>query len=424
MGGFGSDGAAVMTSTRNGVTGRLQRMNPKLVNIHCIAHRLALATSQAAEKVNYLKEFQEILTSLYYYFKRSSVRNEKIKSIQEILDEPQMRCKEVHAVRWLSFFKTLETVYLTWDSLVTYFEQVQDDPTMKGFNKRMTKFEFIATMNMMMDVMPHVMELCLVFQKKDLDLTVIHPALEACKSDLKKYLSGEMDSMKDTHLNKFKKAVEDGKGVYKGHKVSCTERAKQTFETTKTQFVENLLENLNKRFPENQESIVKSFSCLGLRPLSFLSKEELETWGDSSLQVLLDHYGSDENSTAFIDKDASQHEWKVLKSVVLQEQYPRDQLKRLWSIIKKYHKDTFPNLIKLAALALTLPVHTADCERGFSVQNRLKTPERNRLSPDRLNTLMTIEVQGPHYKDFDFRASMQHWKQQKTRRIFCSTKTN
>ena len=41
--GLGSDGAAVMTSLKNGVAGRLKReVNKKIVNIHCVSHRLAL----------------------------------------------------------------------------------------------------------------------------------------------------------------------------------------------------------------------------------------------------------------------------------------------------------------------------------------------------------------------------------------------
>lgn len=69
--GLGSDGASVMTSNTEGVTGKLQRLNPKIVNIHCTAHRLQLCASQAANKVKYLKEFQQLLINIFYYFKQS-----------------------------------------------------------------------------------------------------------------------------------------------------------------------------------------------------------------------------------------------------------------------------------------------------------------------------------------------------------------
>ena len=60
---------------------------------------------------------------MFYHFKKSASRTEKLKAVQEVLNEPQLKYKEIHQVRWLSFYKALETLYLTWDSLVTYFEQ-------------------------------------------------------------------------------------------------------------------------------------------------------------------------------------------------------------------------------------------------------------------------------------------------------------
>ena len=37
-----------MTSTKERVAGKLQRWNPKILNIRCIAHRLQLCVSQGA----------------------------------------------------------------------------------------------------------------------------------------------------------------------------------------------------------------------------------------------------------------------------------------------------------------------------------------------------------------------------------------
>ena len=71
--GFGSNGASVMTGRKTGVTGKLLEHNPAIINIHCMAHRLALCTSQAADKVPYLKEYQQTVTNIFYYFKHSAV---------------------------------------------------------------------------------------------------------------------------------------------------------------------------------------------------------------------------------------------------------------------------------------------------------------------------------------------------------------
>ena len=73
--GFGSDGASLMTGCKNGVATQVKGKNPLMVTICCMAHRLNLASAQAAESVPYLKDvFQKTMTDIYYYFSKSSAR--------------------------------------------------------------------------------------------------------------------------------------------------------------------------------------------------------------------------------------------------------------------------------------------------------------------------------------------------------------
>ena len=96
------------------------------------------------------------------------------------------------------------------------------------------------------------------------------------------------------------------------------------------------------------------------------------------------------------DADQSRAEWRQLKGVVLDLIYPRDSTAKLWELISMYHKEQFPNLTMLVALALVHPVHTSDCERAFSGQNRITTPLRNRLSPTHCDQLMLVKIKGRH----------------------------
>ena len=68
----------------------------------------------------------------------------------------------------------------------------------------------------------------------------------------------------------------------------------------------------------------------------------------------------------------------------------------------EYHREEFPNLIILATLALSHPVHTSDCERAFSSQNLVTTPLRDRLAPTTCDKLMRIKIEGPNLLDFGF----------------------
>ena len=66
--GLGSDGAAVMTGVKGGVSGLMKKENLMIVNVHCLAHRLVLCTSQAATDTPALKGYQQIITDIYHTF--------------------------------------------------------------------------------------------------------------------------------------------------------------------------------------------------------------------------------------------------------------------------------------------------------------------------------------------------------------------
>ena len=64
------------------VTAMLRETNEQLVNIHCIAHRLALAAAQSAEGISYLLKLKSILGQLFRFYDYSSVRTSGLKAIQ------------------------------------------------------------------------------------------------------------------------------------------------------------------------------------------------------------------------------------------------------------------------------------------------------------------------------------------------------
>lgn len=132
--GLGSDGPSVMTGLGKGVYGQLKELNPHIINIHCMAHRLALCTSQAANGIPALKKYQEFLTNLFYYCKHSAKREKELHKIQELLNHPTLKYREIHAVRWMSFFEALQAVYRTIDPLISYFHNriAAKDPKAKG----------------------------------------------------------------------------------------------------------------------------------------------------------------------------------------------------------------------------------------------------------------------------------------------------
>ena len=83
--------------------------------------------------------------------------------------------------------------------------------------------------------------------------------------------------------------------------------------------------------------------------------------------------------------------FKCLGKPNIQEKYPCDNMGTLWNIIHKFHKDTFPNMLKLAAFALNLPVHTADCERGIQSAEQYQEQSKNMTASTRTKCVIAFE---------------------------------
>ena len=85
------------------------------------------------------------------------------------LNDPVLRYREVHQVRWLSFYQALDVVYRTIDSLLSFFTSCSDVKA-KGFQKKLSDYFFLYMTYALMDILQPVMKLCLFFQRKDVDI--------------------------------------------------------------------------------------------------------------------------------------------------------------------------------------------------------------------------------------------------------------
>lgn len=120
-----------------------------------------------------MKYYQSILESLFYYFKKSPQRCEQVAAVQALLDEPSLKYREVHQIRWLSFYQALDAVYRTLDSLLTYFSSRKNDPKAEGLKKKLSQDFFLYMTYALMDILQPVMKLNLFFQAKDVDISLV-----------------------------------------------------------------------------------------------------------------------------------------------------------------------------------------------------------------------------------------------------------
>ena len=180
-----SDGAAVMVGRRNGVGARISStLNPHLVQVHCAAHRLALAAGNACKKVPYYEEFQRTLKQVYFFYANSAVRYESLRALQRVLnDSPSLRTitlKEPASFRWLSLHQALKAVYEVHPALCLQLDQecaAKGAPDAKGLLLRLRSVKFVLTMAFLLDALEPITTLSKLFQGDLADISIIRPVV-------------------------------------------------------------------------------------------------------------------------------------------------------------------------------------------------------------------------------------------------------
>ena len=244
-------------------------------------------SEQAADNIPAIQNFNDTITSIFYFFHKSPTKCDQLESIQKMLDDPAVKYKEVHAVRWLSFFTALEKVYRTLDSLITFCDARShaNDPKATGMKKEVAQELVIKLSCAMMDWLQPVMRLSRFFQRKDTDIGVVKVNVMMCISDLEKMRVDLVAKGKPTYFSELKDDLKDG--FLKTHRVA---QNASHFQGVKTQCMQAMTDNMHARFPDLETMF--QLSVLGMPPLQFLSDSDtmfqLSVLGMPPLQFLSD----------------------------------------------------------------------------------------------------------------------------------------
>ncbi len=407
---FGSDGASVMTGRRTGVAARLKALNGNLISIHCVAHRLALAAGQASQSVPYLKRFKEIVGSLFYFYHNSSVRQAGLSAIQMILDDPVLRLKQAKDVRWLSHHAAIDALRRCLISVLTSLDREaseRSEPTASGLFNFMRKYFFVASLSLFADVLPHLSKLSRTLQSSSLDFSILTPVVDSCILSIEKLLQspGKNLSEIDLLIARLDEA---------GFTVKAEENLRSNFDQqVRIPYISKLIENLKDRFPT-----MKLISCFSIFTPSELPQTDCELlhYGEGELDTLLSHYSE---GPLALDHNKGQLEWREFKNFLSKQIKNIKSIKELSEIVlsSPERRQIFPIMSELLSRGLVLPIATADCERGFSAVNRIKTCPRNSLKTDTLEELMYISIEGPPLEEFNFEEAADICGRRKNRRI-------
>ena len=402
--GFGSDGASVMFGRKNGVGQLLRKDAPLLTHVHCMAHRLALACSDASKEIPYLKHYRDTLKNLYVHVSGSGIRTYKLEAMQEIMEEPQLKLKDPINIRWLAMENAVTTVHKCYGAIVAYLQSNEGKNTVgdnvaEGLLKDILHYKFPAFTAVLSDVLSVVGVLSKQLQADSLDVSQLDVLSESALGRL-----NGLKNVAGTRLTEFQENVSatGSKLYFKGIQLTHANEKSQ-MEKLKNEYIDSVCHHLEQRLSNESNSVLKSFSVLEPQSLDLLTKSERS----ENLKNLAKFYN--------ISEAELEREFSGLETL-MSGSYKQLSLKEFHKVLLRRHQEEYPLTVMLVTIAMCIPVTSVACERGFSLQNRIKIKGRTSLTPDNLETLMKLSS-GPCVKDFPYEKAIRHWRLEKKRRL-------
>uniref|UniRef100_A0A8C4YYV9 HAT C-terminal dimerisation domain-containing protein n=1 Tax=Gadus morhua TaxID=8049 RepID=A0A8C4YYV9_GADMO len=367
--GLGSDGASVMMGRHAGV------------GVHCVAHRTALAAIDAAKAVDRVGAYKRTISAVYSFYKHSASRTNRLRQLTATLSEEDMTSlKQPCAVRWLSLHRAVESIKKNWPALVMELneEAVGGNAQAQGLLGQIQPYSFIALTHTLADVLPVMTKLNLVFQKEDVNLATIRPMVQASVSALT-HLRDAPGPEEQRYQTDFQE------GMYKGIQVThAGDRSVQAFKNARTRYIQHLIDALHARFPDDSLDLLNCFDVL-LNPSRYPQTDDSAT------------------ATTFIDAASAKRD--AIPMMTALRSYGGLHFSSACEMLIRDYAEIFPEWVKLAKVACVIPVSSVPAERGFSLQNRIKTAQRSRLGEGRVTRLMRIASSRDTLDTFDFNSA-------------------
>lgn len=403
-----TDGAGAMIGKHKGMAAIIKKDVPDIINIHCVCHRLALACADASKDLKYIKKVEGLLLQVWKFYEYSPKKTAKYAAVQgellNILPKEQLaqarkhmkKAKKAVASRWLSFDASVGAMvqeYIAHLQTFQFFKE--EDATACGLLTQTRSHKFIGTLYILKEILSHLAVLSKTLQQGELSFAGLPSAVSYCLAKLDDVV-GRKDEILATLCADL---AANGKLSLAG--ITVTEESTTFLSCLITTYVAKLKENISARFPSLP--LVQALSIFDLQRLPAKEAPEFKSYGVNHVGTLANHFGS----TEYVEVEALKSEWEHFKFVAqdLKSECPMTTtpqpgstptewlLTKLCSISS--FKVMFPNLVKLAAVAQSLPVTNAWPERGASALKRIKTRLRNSLKDDMLDSLLQISINGP-----------------------------
>lgn len=395
--GLATDGASVMLGKKAGVAKLLTDKYPNIITWHCVAHRLELGVNDTIQEVSGTNSFKIFLDKLYAVYSMSPKNKAELRVCAATLEIQLLTIGKVLDTRWVaSSLRTVQAVWESFPALHSHFKEASTDVLRtdterrkySGLATRLSSKQFVQNLGLMFDALTELADLSLEVQRRSVTIPVAHRAI--CRQVA---VFEVMCCKHGPHLKEVDSAIQlslfKGVGLHNGSKCDVL--------INRGQFFRSLSENLKNRLLTIQSSHVSTSDNSGTVNYQTLIEQLkvlcIDNWPDVLFASSSPLYGEDEVTAL-----AERFRLSVRQSVRAFRDYRENGGKRI------------PEDLKPLLTAIdTVPVCTAECERGFSQMNLILSPTRNSLSVSTVAHLLFGKLVGPPLASFKPASYVQSW---------------
>ncbi|XP_077991530.1 zinc finger protein 862-like [Glandiceps talaboti] len=415
--GMASDGAAVMIGTRSGVMTRVRRDVPHLVSVHCTAHRLELCLKSSLKQSRGFADIEDFLLNIYKFYNNSPRNLTSLREAGQAHQIVTLKPTNVLGTRWVDHHKrALEAVDHNWLPMVTHLQDVTtpgSDHTedtknkARGFLAKLTDKNFLKSIFIQLDIYRILSRLSLLFQKNDTSIETVKYGLKVCRDNLilLRDEPGPSETMyyQSLQANSFRGVDLNVRRIRHNNHADPDDN--------KRVLINTCIDEVNSRFRSFRENPILAAANV-FDPTNWpQDQNELRLYGRDDITTLVRHFRDILARRTEFNAGEVLGEWTGLKTVVIDTLAVNPTLKFLdiWQLILRQELAEYSNVLSLLKVVLLIPIHTSECERGFSLMGRIKTDWRAALNTQTMCQLMRIVLHRPTMEDFDPRNAIEMW---------------
>ncbi|KAH7424117.1 hypothetical protein KP509_12G090700 [Ceratopteris richardii] len=396
-----TDGASVMIGSKTGVVARFQSSMHRIMGVHCIAHRQALAAKDGFISHPHVFAFvDKVASKVYSWLGKSSKRHAEMWQLMHEFAIMDGKALQIHSIRWLSRGQVMERLVHIMHVVLEQWKHHE-----KKWYGHATLFVVQFMIHLLADVLSELSKLNQEFQRNEFDVTLIGALIDfTFEKFTRRYLSNDIYGFGNgsKHLTMFLNMAKensltfvDAKGhahnhvlvhkpVPKSHKKKVTHDAKCV--CMGKIYVQNILNALNQRYED-----ISVFNALKI-------------FSPSSYPV-------DAN-----ERDKKTQEWlaKVIERinvdsfVIDMRRCMNEREDFIGMLYRSAQNKGMHDAWEVSSIAA--------CERGFSRHNYIKSISRCSLALDTLDALMLLSIDAQGIAMIDWDDAFDIWASSKNRR--------